>query len=326
MVGILSKTTNPALNLATEEYLLKNFDEDVFFLYINKPSIIVGKHQNTLVEIDYNYTQKNSIPVYRRLSGGGTVYHDLGNLNFCFITNEEKGNLVNFDKHSTPIVQALETLGLTVEIGKRHDLSIAGKKITGTASHVFKNRAMHHGTLLFQTDLTVLNRCLNTDPQKISSKAVKSVRSTVTNISEHLNTPMTMEEFSSFIFSFLKSNFPDVKTKHLLSEKYDTPINILVKEKYSTWKWNWGYSPFYKLSARVEINGETITSNLTVEKGIVSSICFNGENSNLLNKLNSFAISIKGIQHSREAVLSAISELSSTVTGLTQEDLFKLIF
>jgi len=145
MLGIISPEKDPAFNLATEEYLLKELKDDIFYLYVNEPCIVVGKHQNTLAEIDYDYILKNNIPVYRRLSGGGTVYHDTGNLNFCFITNEKEGSLIDFDKHSTPIVKALENMRLKVTVGKRHDLSINGKKITGTASHVFRQRAMHHG-------------------------------------------------------------------------------------------------------------------------------------------------------------------------------------
>ncbi len=323
MVGILSKTTNPAFNLAAEEYLLKDIVDDVFYLYVNAPSIVVGKHQNTLAEIDYIFTQKSKIPVYRRLSGGGTVYHDLGNLNFCFITNEEKGNLVNFDKHSAPIVKALEGLGLKVEVGKRHDLSIAGKKITGTASHVFRNRAMHHGTLLFSADLSVLNKCLNTDLQKFKGKAVKSVRSEVTNISEHLERPVTMDEFTSYLFSFLKSYFSDVQSLNLSEEKESVAINTLVKEKYSTWKWNYGYSPHYELSGSVELNGETVTSLVRVEKGLIANVSFKNERGKTFSSLTVLAAVLNGVQHNPTSVLNCLKETTTAITG---EQLVRMLF
>ncbi len=326
MIGILSQTTSPAFNLATEEYLLKEIKEDVFYIYVNEPSIIVGKHQNTLAEINYNYTLSNNIPVYRRLSGGGTVYHDLGNLNFCFITNEKKGNLVNFDKHSAPIVKALENIGLTIEVGKRHDLGIADKKITGTASHVFKTRSIHHGTLLFNTDLIVLNRCLNTPEVKYSDRAVKSIRSEVTNISEFLEQPMTMEEFKFYIFNYLMSYFQEAKTSLLSFEKDNEAINKLINDKYGNWEWNYGYSPVYKLSKSININHLTVTSNLTVEKGIISKISFTGDDKELLIGLNNFAKKIKGTQHNRNAILRAFNELSPIAPGLTRAEVLKLIF
>jgi len=325
MLGVLSKTTNPAYNLATEEFLLKNIKEDVFFLYINEPCIVVGKHQNTLSEIDYSYTQRNNIPVYRRLSGGGTVYHDLGNLNFCFITNEKKGNLVNFDKHSAPIMKALETLGLTITLGKRHDLSIEGKKITGTASHVFKNRAMHHGTLLYSADLSVLNKCLNADVQKFNGKAVKSVRSAVTNISEYISQPVTMEEFTSFIFNSLQSYFTKVKAYNL-STKDNELITDLVKEKYSIWIWNYGYSPHYKFSSKIEINGKTIISELTVEKGIISNISFIIKEPVMQNILNNLATDIKGTQHNQNAILGCYNQTSNLHQYISSGQIINLLF
>ena len=123
--------------------VITNFTEDIFFLYVNEPSIIVGKHQNTLAEINYHYINEKNIPVYRRLSGGGTVYHDLGNLNFCFIKSGQRGHLVDFEGTAKPIQEALQSLGVNAEFGKRHDLLIDGKKISGNASHVYKNRVLH---------------------------------------------------------------------------------------------------------------------------------------------------------------------------------------
>ncbi|MCK5782708.1 MAG: lipoate--protein ligase [Flavobacteriales bacterium] len=325
MIGILSQTTNPAFNLATEEYLLKDMKEDVFFLYVNEPSIIVGKHQNTLAEIDYNYISKNEIPVYRRLSGGGTVYHDLGNLNFCFITNEKKGNLVNFDKHSQPIVKALKALGLTVITGKRHDLTISGKKITGTASHVFKNRSIHHGTLLFNTVLTVLNRCLNTTQVKYSDRAVKSIGSEVTNISEYLEQTMTMKEFKLYLFNYLLSYFNDAK-KYELTTRAEEIVNGLIETKYSTWEWNYGYSPVYEFTRTIKTENGVIISKIRVEKGIIKEALLIVTEADYKPFLDMLSNSITGVQHSRRAVLSAFNELSPTVPGLTQENLFKLFF
>ncbi len=325
MIGILSQTTNPAFNLATEEYILKEIKEDVFYLYVNEPCIVVGKHQNTLAEIDYEYTLNNNIPVYRRLSGGGTVYHDLGNLNFCFITNEEKGNLVNFEKHAIPIVKALENIGLTIEVGKRHELSIDGKKISGNASHIFRNRSMHHGTLLFSADLTILNRCLNTAQLKYSDKAVKSVKSEVTNISEFLTPPMTMEEFKLYLFNYLLSYFTDAK-KYELTNTAEEIVKSLIETKYNTWEWNYGYSPVYKFSRTIKTENIIIKSKVRVEKGIIKDASIIASDPDYETYNDMLSNMIVGLQHNHKAVLQAFNKLSAIVPGVKQEELFKLVF
>ena len=183
---IISQKTDAYTNLATEEFLLKNFTEDIFFLYINSKSIIVGKHQNALAEINYKIISENKIPVVRRLSGGGTVFHDPGNINFCFITSGVKTELVNFERYMTPIVEFLNSLNVNAQLGGRQDILIDGSKISGNACHVFKSRVMHHGTLLFNSQLGTLTQALKNDPLKFKDKAVKSVRSKVTNIQDHL--------------------------------------------------------------------------------------------------------------------------------------------
>ncbi|MCK5693684.1 MAG: lipoate--protein ligase family protein, partial [Bacteroidales bacterium] len=185
MLCIISPYTNPYFNLAAEEYLLKSFQEDMFLLYRNRPSIVVGKHQNTLAEINLPFVQENEILVARRITGGGTVFHDLGNLNFAFFTSGKEGELVDYKRATTPIVEALKKMGLEVRLGKRNELLLKGLKISGTASHVFKQRVLHHGTLLFSSEMGKLSAALKSDKERFTDRAVKSVRSRVTNISDH---------------------------------------------------------------------------------------------------------------------------------------------
>ena len=199
MLCIKSTTQNPAFNLATEEYLLRNKDEECFYLYINGPSIIVGKHQNTLAEINIDYVKAQNIDVIRRLSGGGAVFHDPGNLNFTFIKKGEKDQLVDFRKYTKPILDVLQSLGVKARFEGRNDLTIEGKKFSGNAEHVYKNKILHHGTLLFSSKLPDLSQALKVNPLKYKDKAVKSVRSRVTNISEHLKESITLEEFENQI-------------------------------------------------------------------------------------------------------------------------------
>lgn len=297
MKGLLSKTNSPQFNLATEEYLLRHTEEDIFFLYTNTPSIIVGKHQNTLAEINYEYVNTNNIPIYRRLSGGGTVYHDNSNLNFCFIQSGKKGELVNFERYSEPILLALNELGIDATFGKRHDIQINGKKVSGNASHVYKHRVMHHGTLLFNSDLSILNNALKNNPLIIKDKAVKSVRSEVTNISDYLPVDMSYPDFAQYIFNFLLKHFNNCEVLDLNHEDI-SQIEALSASKYSSWEWNYGYSPNFELNRLYKLeNGIRIKSQIRVEKGIITECQLKASESSLQSSLNSIAKNILGSQH-----------------------------
>jgi len=187
MLCIENNHTDPYFNLAVEEYLLRNFGEDCFMLWRNKASIIVGKHQNALAEINYDYVKENNIDVIRRLSGGGTVFHDLGNLNFTFIQNVNKNeNIVDFKRYIEPIVKVLQQQGVNAKHEGRNDIMIGGRKVSGNAEHVFKKRVLHHGTLLFSSEISNLSKALKVNPLLYQDKGVKSVKSRVANINQFL--------------------------------------------------------------------------------------------------------------------------------------------
>lgn len=311
MIGLFSTTTRPEYNLATEEYLLKNLTEDVFFLYVNDPSIIVGKHQNTLAEINYNFVNDSKIKVHRRLSGGGTVYHDSGNLNFCFIHSGEKGKLVDFAKHTQPIINALNKLNIPAVLGKRHDILIEGKKVSGNASHVYKNRVMHHGTLLFNSKLDVLNKALKTNPRIFKDKAVRSVRSEVTNISEYLEDIMSFHDFSKYIFKHLLSHFPE-SVEYQLDLNAQNKIDELIKEKYSLWQWNYGYSPTYEVKKRIKTKSNIrIESRIKVEKGIIREIILKSNNNTYDVILEKIRMSTLNLQHDEYYLNNRINTFNS---------------
>ena len=199
MLLINNSSTDPYFNIALEEYLLKHTSEDIFMLYTDSPSVIVGKHQNTLAEVNIRYAIEHNIHVVRRISGGGTVYHDPGNLNFCFIVNGKEGHLVDFKKFTNPIIEVFNKLGLQVNLEGKNDLRIDGLKISGNAEHVFKNRVLHHGTLLVSTDLQHLSFILKVEVGKYTDNAVKSIRSKVSNINSFLKIPITVDELKSQI-------------------------------------------------------------------------------------------------------------------------------
>ena len=189
--------TNPQINLAIEEYVLRNLGEDESYLlfYINEPSIIIGKNQNTIEEINTDYVESKGIKVVRRLSGGGAVYHDFGNLNFSFITKDDGDSFHNFKKFTEPVVQALKKMGINAELSGRNDLMVEGRKISGNAQFSTKGKMFSHGTLLFNSEMDHIVSALKVRKDKIESKGIKSVRSRVANISEFLHEPMTMEQF-----------------------------------------------------------------------------------------------------------------------------------
>jgi lipoate---protein ligase len=276
MLCIVNESTNAYFNIASEEYLLKNMEEDCFMLYINEPSIIAGKHQNTIAEINYPFVKEHNIKVVRRLSGGGSVFHDLGNLNFTFIVNGKEGNLIDFRKYTLPIIEILAKLGIEAKFEGRNDLTIDGKKFSGNAEHIWKNRILHHGTLLFSSVMSSLTEALNVNPAKFQDKAVKSIRSRVTNISDHLSAPITVMEFRKMVLDHIVSTNANAQL-YKFTDKDTASIQQLTDEKYSTWEWNFGYSPDYNFHKELKTNGGFLEVYLDVNKGFIKNIKFYGD-------------------------------------------------
>lgn len=327
MLIIKRHNTDPYFNLATEEYVLKNFSEDSFMLWRNSPSIIVGKHQNTLAEINIDYVKRNNIPVVRRLSGGGAVFHDLGNLNFTFIQQGEEEKLIDFRKYTEPILEVLQKMGIEAIFEGRNDLTIEGKKFSGNAEHIWRNKVLHHGTLLFSAEMTDLTQALNVDPLKFQDKAVKSVRSRVTNISEHLQQPMTVIDFASLIQEHIAGKYPDAKIIELSQEDHEK-IDELVRTKYNTWEWNFGYSPNYNFRKilRTEKSG-TIEFDLDVRNGSIMLIRIFGD---YFGKLDTEEIEqlLTGSTHEESAIREKLNGIviGDYITNLDKETFISGLF
>ena len=308
---ILSKTDDPSFNLATEELLLRHYKENIIFLYINKPSVIVGKHQNTLSEINLSFLEQNHIPVYRRLSGGGTVYHDHGNINYCIIENGQPGQLVDFVRASTPVVEALKNMGIDARHGKRNDLLYGFKKISGNACHVYKSRSMHHGTLLYKTNLQHLTESLKTNGINFKDRSVKSVRSEVLNISGLIGSNKTPTEFMAQMGEHLRQKYNAAPLT--LSEEDFKRIEQLKKEKYDTWEWNYGYSPIYEFKKRSKINDYTFSSKIKVEKGIITQINIRS-NFPDKDKIHAAETTIHSAYHDKKQIQSLLSDFPKDIT------------
>lgn len=264
--------TDPRINLAIEEYALKNLDinETYLLFYINGPSIIIGKNQNTIEEINTEYVEANDIKVVRRLSGGGAVYHDLGNLNFSFITKDDGESFHNFKKFTEPVVDALNKLGVNAELSGRNDLVVGGRKISGNAQFSTRGRMFSHGTLMLDSEIENVVSALKVKKDKIESKGIKSIRSRVANISEFMDSKISIEDFRTLLLENIFGGKDQIE-EYVLTEKDWESIEQISKERYQNWDWNYGKSPKFNLqhSHRFPVGG--IDVRLEVNKGVIEN-------------------------------------------------------
>ncbi len=278
MLYIESPSTNPHFNLALEQYAFENTPkgEPCLMLWQNDNAIIVGKHQNTVEEINGAYVREHGISVVRRLSGGGAVYHDLGNLNYTWIEDVGTTETLDLHKFCIPVAEALKAVGADVRISGRNDLTIDGKKISGNSQYIQGGRILHHGTLLFCSDLSVLGSALRVRGDKISSKGFKSIESRVTNIAPYLKQPMDMRAFWQYLVQALAPS-DDTKTVALTKEQI-SEIRRIQKERYETWSWNYGRSPSYSICKYRKIEGVgQIELCMDVSNGIIQSFETHGD-------------------------------------------------
>ncbi|MFJ7931184.1 lipoate--protein ligase [Peribacillus sp. NPDC096448] len=320
--------TDPRINLAIEEYALKHLDIDETYLlfYINRPSIIIGRNQNTIEEINSDYVDGNGITVVRRLSGGGAVYHDLGNLNFSFITRDDGDSFHNFRKFTQPVVETLEKLGIHAELSGRNDILAEGKKISGNAMFSTKGRMFSHGTLLFQSEMDHIVSALKVKKDKIESKGIKSIRSRVGNIADFLKEPMSVEEFRSFLLQNIFKDSGKV-TEYVLTETDWEKIHEISEERYQNWEWNYGKSPKFNLQNSHRFPVGSVDIRLEVNRGIIENCKIYGDFFGV-GEVADIEQKLTGIRYEKEAISRVLDEIDVRhyFGNVTKEEILALIY
>lgn len=329
MKFILNTSTNPFYNLALEEYVLKNADisQDYFIIWQNEPTIVIGKYQNALNEINTEFVKQNNINVVRRISGGGAVYHDMGNINFTFITKYDEKLLLDFKKFTVPVIYALGKLNIEAGVSGRNDIQIGEKKISGNAQHIYKDRFLHHGTLLFNSELENVVKSLNVDKDKIISKGIASVKSRITNIKDHLKSDISVDEFKRILISNIYEFNRTIIEEHKLSDKDVLEIEKLRKEKYETWEWNYGVSPEFDYKNSMRFEGGKIETLLNIVDGSIRECKIYGDFLGLLdiNEIEKRMIDLKYREEDIDKFLMSI-DIKRYFGTLTKDQIKACLF
>ena len=316
---------NPYYNLAFEEYVLTHRTEgDYLLLWQNDNTIVVGQNQNTEAEINRPFVEEHHINVVRRSTGGGAVYHDLGNLNYSFITDAGDKESISMARFTPPVVEALKGLGLQAEASGRNDILVEGRKVSGTAQRLCGNRILHHGTLLFDANPDMVAGALQVDPEKFRSKSTKSVRSRVGNIRSFLPTDMTLEQFWGYLKSCLCEN--GFETGELDKQELNR-IRSLKREKYDTWEWNYGKSPKYDMTNRRRWSGGGLEVRAQIEEGRICALVFYGDFL-AMRPLEDITSALEGCLMRREDVAAVLDgfPLNEYFGGISRQELLDTIF
>jgi lipoate-protein ligase A len=328
MLYIRNDSNDPYFNMALEEYVIKSMDpsKEYFILWQNRPVVVIGKNQNAIEEVNLEYVRKNDIAVVRRLSGGGAVYHDLGNVNFTYVVDYRPEDFNSIERFARAVVKALEKLGVNAEFTGRNDITIDGRKISGNAQYLYKKRLLHHGTLLFDSDVTRLSQALNVKPQKISSKGVKSVKSRVANIREYLKEDISIEDFKELVVKYIFEVEGQPVTEYRLTPEDLNEITRLRNEKYATWEWNFGTSPEFDLTKSRRFDAGEVEVRINVRDGRVTAIKFYGDFLSMRD-VSEVEEKLKGLRYREEDIRKALGEtnLKEYFGGISLEELLSVI-
>lgn len=318
-------SNDPCYNLAFEEYMLLNKTEgDILLLWQNDNAVIIGRHQNAEEEIDRAFVEQNGIKVVRRTTGGGAVYHDMGNLNYSFITDVGDAESLSIQAFTQPIIAALAKMGVTAQATGRNDITIGEKKVSGNAQRMHRNRILHHGTLLFDSDSQKVAGALRADPAKFQSKSAKSVRSRIGNIKDFLAEDMQLCDFWQKLIEELTAG--DM-LRGSLDESDLAAIEQLADEKYRSWEWNFGSSPKYDRVNKQRFAGGTLEIKLSVAEGCITDIAFFGDFM-ARKATDEVADSLVGCRFEREEAEKAFEQFETEdyFGGITLDEIMQVMF
>jgi lipoate-protein ligase A len=317
-------STDPRYNLAFEEYILTHRQEgDYLILWQNASSVIVGRNQLTAQEVNGEFAQKHNIRVVRRNTGGGAVYHDLGNLNYSFICDAEDMEQRAATRFTQPVVSALRGLGLDAEASGRNDILVCGCKVSGTAAQVHKGRVLHHGTLLFDSDAETIMKVLTPDPLKLQSKGIRSVKSRVGNIRSFLPEKITMAQFWDYLKTALSGSG---YTQDTITKEEQQEILRLKAEKYDTWQWNYGSAPNFQLRCKDRWDGGILEIYLKVEHGKIAAIQIFGDFM-ALTSCEELEKALIGCPYQKSAISDAMKNISlkECLGGITEDEFLQTL-
>lgn len=319
-------STNPYYNMAFDEYCLESLpiDEPVFFLWQNKPAVIVGYNQEVNTEVNLDYLKEKGIDLVRRVTGGGAVYHDLENLNYTIVGRSEDLER-DYPEYAALMMKALQALGVPATLSGRNDILVDGKKVSGFAKRVCKNRLMVHGTLMYNVDVDVLTHVLNPSTTKLQSKGIASVRSRVTNLCNYLPELSDIQAFKNRLEEILSNNYSDAEYK--LSETDLAHIQRLTDEKFATWEWNYGRSPKATLVHSARLACGTVEIHLTLAENRIASCRFGGD---FLGNLPASDVekALTGIPYEVNEIRKCLSklEISRYFDRVSADNLLEMMF
>ncbi len=319
---IESVNTSGTYNLVLERYLAENYVEDTFIIWTNKLGIYIGKNQNTLEEIDQEYVEKNSLEVFRRLSGGGTIFHDPNTIYYSFITKNEREVKDNFIHFNNIITDYLNTVGVIAELSGRNDVLVNGRKVSGSAEYYHNDLLVHHGSLLFDTDVAFLAKSLTPNKKKFISKAVNSVKARVDNIVNH--TDLSVNDFKLKLVEYVETRFKGIKKR--VTSQEDTCTQEMIESKYGTWEWNYGKSPTYSFAQEGKYTFGIVKIELNVAKGMVKDISITGDFFSQAD-IHDLERQLIGIKHNKEELRDALisADVSKYIVGVSLEDILTLM-
>ena len=315
---------NPYYNLAFEEYVLCHRTQgDYLLLWQNDNTIVVGQNQNTEAEINRAFVEEHHINVVRRGTGGGAVYHALGNLNYSFITDVGDDG-ISIRRFTEPVVAALRSLGLNAEASGRNDILVEGRKVSGTAQRRHGGRILHHGTLLFDANPGMVAGALNVDPEKFRSKSTKSVRSRIGNIRDFLPNDMELPAFWAYLKDALSGGG---LTPGALSAGELAEVDRLKREKYDTWEWNYGRSPKFNVRCKRYWDGGCLEANVSIANGVITDVRFFGDFLSVCG-LEELVERLKGVAFRPEDVGAVLNDspVGELFGGITADEVTATIF